>query len=400
VKEYLYERPIVKRILQGFRSDKKLLQIITGPRQVGKTTSAIQIADKWKGPVVNATADSPLPPGPEWIRAQWNLALTKVKKNASGKTSVLLILDEVQKVKGWSEIVKELWDVECREKQGINVIILGSSSLLLQKGLSESLAGRFFLHRCTHWTFDEMERAFSWDMDEWIFYGGYPGAAPLIENEQAWSQYVTDSLIETVLAKDVLQLQTVAKPALLRHLFMLAVAHPAQILSYNKMLGQLHDAGNTTTLAHYVRLLESAFLISGLELFKQGISVKRGSSPKLIIWNNSLINAIYGQPFEKARQDYSRWGRLTENAVGAHLLNHLAGLPYNVSYWRKGALEVDFIVKTPRNLWALEVKSGKSSNPKGLSAFCSLYPEAKPLTLGSQGMPFDEFFRTDPKELF
>ena len=400
MKEYLYERPIVKRILQGFRSDKKLLQIITGPRQVGKTTSAIQIADKWKGPVVNATADSPLPPGPEWIRAQWNLALTKVKKNASGKTSVLLILDEVQKVKGWSEIVKELWDVECREKQGINVIILGSSSLLLQKGLSESLAGRFFLHRCTHWTFDEMERAFSWDMDEWIFYGGYPGAAPLIENEQAWSQYVTDSLIETVLAKDVLQLQTVAKPALLRHLFMLAVAHPAQILSYNKMLGQLHDAGNTTTLAHYVRLLESAFLISGLELFKQGISVKRGSSPKLIIWNNSLINAIYGQPFEKARQDYSRWGRLTENAVGAHLLNHLAGLPYNVSYWRKGALEVDFIVKTPRNLWALEVKSGKSSNPKGLSAFCSLYPEAKPLTLGSQGMPFDEFFRTDPKELF
>jgi len=400
MKEFVYERPIVERILQGFRSDKKLLQIITGPRQVGKTTSAIQIADKWEGPIVNATADSPLPPGPEWVRSQWNLALTRAKKNSGDKTSVLLILDEVQKVKGWSEVIKELWDVECREKRGINVIILGSSSLLLQKGLSESLSGRFFLHRSTHWTFDEMARAFSWDMDQWIFYGGYPGAAPLIENEQIWSQYVTDSLIETVLAKDVLQLQTVAKPALLRHLFMLAVGHPAQILSYNKMLGQLQDAGNTTTLAHYVKLLESAFLISGLELIKQGISAKRGSSPKLLIWNNSLINAIYGQPFEKIRQDYSRWGRLVENAVGAHLLNHLAGLPYTVSYWRKGALEVDFVVRTPRNLWALEVKSGKSSNPKGLAAFCSLFPEARPLTLGSQGMSFEEFFITDPKELF
>jgi uncharacterized protein len=399
-KKYVYERPVVERVLQGLKANKKLLQIITGPRQVGKTTSAMQIADKWKGPVVNATADSPLPPGPEWIRAQWNLALTKAIKSEWGKASVLLILDEVQKVKGWSEVIKELWDVESREKQGINVIILGSSSLLLQKGLSESLSGRFFLHRCTHWTFDEMERVFSWDFDQWIFYGGYPGAAPLIENEQIWSQYVTDSLIETVLAKDVLQLQVVAKPALLRHLFMLAVAYPAQILSYNKMLGQLQDAGNTTTLAHYLKLLESAFLISGLELFKQGAPVKRGSSPKLIIWNNSLINAIYGQPFKKTRHDYSRWGRLVENAVGAHLLNHLAGLPYNVSYWRKGALEADFVVRTPRNLWALEVKSGKSNDPKGLGAFCSLYPDAKPLILGYQGMPFDEFFRTDPKELF
>jgi uncharacterized protein len=402
MKEFTYERPVVDRVLQGLAAKKRLLQIITGPRQVGKTTASIQIAEKWKGSVVNATADSPLPPGPEWIRAQWNLALTKAEKSTdkNDKTSVLLILDEVQKVKGWSEVIKELWDVEARKKQGISVIMLGSSSLLLQKGLSESLSGRFFLHRCGHWTFDEMARAFSWGMDQWIFYGGYPGAAPLIDNELMWSQYVTDSLIETVLAKDVLQLQTVAKPALLRHLFMLAVAQPAQILSYNKMLGQLQDAGNTTTLAHYLKLLESAFLVSGLELFKQGIAVKRGSSPKLIIWNNSLINAIYGEPFEKARKDYSRWGRLVENAVGAHLLNHLTGLPYSVSYWRKGALEVDFVVKTPRNLWALEVKSGKSSNPKGLAAFCSLYPDATPLTIGPQGIPFDEFFSADPKELF
>ena len=208
-----------------------------------------------------------------------------MKDNGS---EVLLILDEIQKVRNWSEIVKGLWDKLIRENLSVQVIILGSSSLLIQKGLSESLAGRFFLYRCTHWTFPEMENAFKWDLEQWLFYGGYPGAAPLVEQEDIWARYVVDSLIETVLAKDVLQLQTVAKPALLRHLFMLSVVHPAQILSYTKMLGQLHDAGNTTTLAHYLRLLESAFLISGLDLFKGNIQRKRGSSPKLIIWNNGL----------------------------------------------------------------------------------------------------------------
>ena len=398
--EYIYERPIVNKLIQGFEEQKKLLLIITGPRQTGKTTAALQVADKWKGPVVNASADLPIPPGPEWIRAQWNLAEGKAKSNQGGQPGALLILDEVQKVLGWSEVVKELWDLECRKGEGINVIILGSSSLLIQKGLTESLAGRFFLHRCTHWGFDEMEKAFSWDLDKWLFYGGYPGAAHFIGDEEKWSQYVTDSLIETVLAKDVLQLQTVAKPALLRQLFMLAVVHPAQILSYNKMLGQLHDAGNTTTLAHYLKLLESAFLISGIELFRRGKLAKRGSSPKLIIWNNSMINALIGQKFENARQDYTWWGRLVENAVGAYLLNHLTGLPYSLYYWRKRGLEVDFVIKTPLSLWALEIKSGKPQNPKGVAEFCRLYQDARPLIIGSQGMPFGEFFRTNPKELF
>jgi len=268
--KYAYERPVVKELLQRFNEEKKLLQIITGPRQVGKTTAALQVADKWDGLVVNATADVPLPPGPEWIKAQWDFAISKARSDEGRQRGILLILDEVQKVRGWSEVVKELWDLECREKKGVNVIILGSSSLLIQKGLSESLAGRFFLHRCAHWGLDEMEKAFYWDLDKWLFYGGFPGAAPFIEQEGTWSQYVTDSLIETVLAKDVLQLQTVAKPALLRQLFMLSVVHPAQILSYNKMLGQLHDAGNTTTLAHYLRLLESGFLVSYYSNYRDG----------------------------------------------------------------------------------------------------------------------------------
>ena len=203
-----------------------------------------------------------------------------------------------------------------------------------------------------------------------------------------------------MLAKDVLQLQAVAKPVLLRHLFLLACGHPAQILSYNKMLGQLHDAGNTTTLAHYLKLLESAFLVSGLELFKRGKLKKRGSSHKLIIWNNGLINAVAGSPYEQSRSDHSWWGRLIENAVGAHLLNHLAGLPWSIYYWRQRHLEVDFVLETPRKTWAIEVKSAKPARLNGLKKFCELYPEPQPLIIGPGGMEFEEFFRTNPKEIF
>ena len=397
-----FERSVVKEITRAFGRKKKLLHIITGPRQVGKTTAAFQIAAKWHGPVVSASADLPVPPGPEWIVAQWEKARLAKNKNRRkpDRHDVLLLLDEIQKVRGWSEVVKGLWDEECRENEGIHVLLLGSSSLLIQKGLSESLSGRFFLYRCTHWCLWEMEQAFGWDLEKWIFFGGYPGAAELADEENAWKRYVTDSLIETVLAKDILQMQTVAKPALLRHLFFLACGYPAQILSYNKMLGQLHDAGNTTTLAHYLKLLESAFLISGLELFKRGRQTKRGSSPKLILWNNALINAIIADSYELMDRDLTWRGRLIENAVGAHLMNHMAESPYYIYYWRHRNSEVDFVVESPRKTWAIEVKSGRPDNVKGLETFCKVYPDAKPLILGRGGMPLEDFFRTNSAEIF
>jgi uncharacterized protein len=397
---FAFRRQLVEEVLQGLFRTKKLLHIITGPRQVGKTTAALQIAEEWEGAVINASADQPLPPGPEWIRAQWDRASREAtQRKKSGDPDVLLILDEVQKVFGWSEVVKELWDTEYRLNQGIQVMLLGSSALLIQKGLTESLSGRFFLYRCSHWGFEEMAKAFSWDLDTWLFFGGYPGAASFINEEEIWRQYVMDSLIETVLSKDVLQLQTVNKPALLRHLFLLAAVHPAQILSYNKMLGQLQNAGNTTTLANYLRLLESAYLISGLELYKQNRKTKRGSSPKLIIRNNALINALTGDSFEKSRDDYAWWGRLIENAVGSHLLTHFQDLPTSIYYWRERDREVDYVIKTPQKTLALEVKSGRSDNPKGLSAFCRSFPNASPVIIGPQGIDFGEFFRNDPKDL-
>ncbi len=396
MEQYPFERSIVQEILAGMKMPKKLLHIIIGPRQIGKTTAALQVAEKWKGPVINASADQPLPPGPEWIRGHWERAFSSAETE---KKEVLLILDEIQKVQGWSETVKFLWDHTIQHYSKIQVLLLGSSSLLIQKGVSESLAGRFFLYRCTHWSMKEMASAFGWDFNMWLHFGGYPGAAQLAVDEKIWRQYVTDSLIETVLAKDVLQLQKVTKPALLRHLFLLACGHPAQILSYNKMLGQLHDAGNTTTLAHYVKLLEAAFLLSGLEQYKKGTLAKKGSSPKLILWDNALITAVTGFSLAKSKTDLSWRGRLVENAVGAHLLSSFSGFPYSVYYWRQRHDEVDFVVENPRKIIVIEVKTGRPEKTKGMQKFCATYPEAVPVIIGSGGIPLDMFFSNDPKNV-
>ncbi len=398
--QYPYERTIVNQIFSGFSREKRLLHIITGPRQVGKTVASLQIAAKWQGETVMASADLPIPPGPEWIHAQWEMARRKARRNRSAP--VLLVLDEVQKVAGWSEAVKALWDEDLVKEKSIEVLLLGSSALLLQKGVTESLAGRFYIYRCGHWSYAEMKKAFGWDLETYLFYGGYPGAALLINDSETWFNYVRDALIETVLSRDVLQLHTITKPALLRSLFFLACIHPAQILSYNKMLGQLQDAGNTTTLAHYLKLLESAYLLSGLEAFRWGRKTRRGSSPKLILWNNALVNAVVGQTFDKARDDPAWWGRIVENAVGAHILNGLSDISWQVFYWRYKGREVDFVVKTPRDTWAIEVKSGASafSDTTGLDAFKRNYPEARPFIVGQAGMGLEDFFSTEPSDLF
>ncbi len=390
-----YRRALVGSISRDLSRGLPFLHVIVGPRQTGKTTAAQQIASAWDGETVFAAADAPLPPGPEWVQAQWEIALSK----SAGRRKVLLVLDEIQKVRGWSEIVKLLWDRERRERRGLFVLLLGSSSLLMQKGMSESLAGRFLAHRCGHWGYGEMRQAFGLTLDEWVYFGGYPGAAALRTDEPAWRRYIADSLIETVLSRDVLQMATVSKPALLRHLFGLAVGHPAQILSFNKMLGQLQDAGNTTTLAHYLHLLDGAFLVGGLERYSAGRARKRGSSPKLAFWNNALVTAYLGEDFRRARQDSAWWGRLLENAVAAHLLNGLDPATHGLYYWREGDDEVDYVLRTPKSLFALEVKSGAAERPAGLGAFCRRYPQARPYIVGPGGLSFEEFFAADPERL-
>ena len=392
-----FERPMVGEILTALERKPPLLQVLAGPRQVGKSTAAAQVEKQLGWPSHTASADAPLPHGPEWIETQWRLIRAKA---ASTKKRVLLVLDEIQKVPGWSEVVKRLWDEEVRAGGKVRVLLLGSSALLVQRGLTESLAGRFFLHRCAHWSWSECRAAFGWNLDRWIYFGGYPGAAAMTDDEAVWKRYVADSLIETVLARDVLQMQTVTKPALLRHLFALAAHYPAQIFSYNKMLGQLHDAGNTVTLAAYLRLLETAFLASGLELYSKGQARKRGSSPKLILWNNALVSAATLKTFDQAFADGSWWGRLVENAVGAHLLNHLQGPAWSVTYWRDAGQEVDFVVSHGAQTWGVEVKSGRGDKASGLTAFRQRYPKAKIWLVGDTGIPLADFFSRPAEEWF
>lgn len=392
-----FERPVVADVLAAFERSPALIQVLVGPRQVGKSTAAAHIERRLGWPSHTASADAPLPHPPEWIETQWRLARSRT---TGAKARVLLVLDEIQKVRGWSEVVKRLWDEERRTRGPVRPLLLGSSALLVQRGLTESLSGRFFLHRCTHWPWAECRKAFGWSLEQWIYFGGYPGAAPLVHDESIWQRYVADSLIETVLARDVLQMQAITKPTLLRHLFALAAQFPAQVFSYNKMLGQLTEAGNTVTLANYLKLLETAFLASGLELYSKGQVRKRGSSPKLVVWNNALINATSLLSFRRALADGAWWGRLVENAVGAHLLNQLQGPAWSLTYWRDGNVEVDFVLNHGAKTWAIEVKSGRGQKTSGLTAFRQRYPKAQSWLIGETGVPLSEFFSKPAVEWF
>jgi predicted AAA+ superfamily ATPase len=339
--------------------DVNLIQAVIGPRQVGKTTLALQIFERWNGPKVYETADQPNTPSSEWIALQWD----KIRKSCNGKKSRgLLILDEVQKIFNWSELVKKFFDEDRRFELDIRVILLGSSSLLMQRGLTESLAGRFELHRHYQWAFKECVDCFGLGLDEYIFFGGYPGALALRDDEVRWGRYIRDSLIETVLSKDILLLAPISKPVLLRQTFGLAVSYPAQIMSYQKMIGSLQDAGNTTTIASYIQLLSKAFFLTALERYSGTRFRQKGSIPKILVFDNGLVSAMAGRVFKDVKKDTMLWGRLVENAVGAQLYFLSQTMGAELFYWRERDAEVDFVLKTGQKVKAIEVKAGKEGN--------------------------------------
>ncbi|HNY30998.1 MAG TPA: ATP-binding protein [Fibrobacteria bacterium] len=387
-------RPRTKEITALISQEHPWIHAMVGPRQVGKSTASRQIAQALGWEVVMESADSPIALGPEWIRVQWERAERLARKGGP----CLLVLDEIQKVSGWSEMLKSLWDA--RGTSRIQVLILGSSAMHMQMGLSESLAGRFLLHRYGHWAFHEMRDAFGLDLSQWLHFGGYPGAIRLMDQEDLWRSYIRDSLVETALARDVLQMQAIRKPTLLRNLFALACLHPAQCLSYNKMLGALQDAGNTVTLAHYLQLLQSAWLVAGLEAWRPGLQSPRGSSPKLVVLNNALASSMSGRSRSALETDSIWRGRVSENAIAAHLFQALEGRNAQLHWWRDGALEVDLVVRSPKGLWAIEIKSGKPENPAGLREFMRRWPDAVPMIVGPGGIPFEEFLQADLPEMF
>ncbi len=385
-----YSRPQTGELVQRLHEPRRFIQVVAGSRQVGKTTLAGQAARRSGLPTRHASADEPTLRDTQWLEQQWEAARSLADEaDANG---ALLVLDEVQKVTGWSEAVKHLWDTDSRTGRRLKVVLLGSAPLLVERGLGESLAGRFEMLRLPHWSFAEMRDAFAWSLDQYLFYGGYPGAAPLIRQPARWTRYVRDALIEPILSRDVLLLSRVDKPALLRRLLELGCAYSGQILSYTKMLGQLQDAGNTTTLAHYLDLLAGAGLVTGLQKYAGGVARRRASSPKLQVLNTALITAQAGITLGQARADHAFWGRLVESAVGAHLANAAATGECEVHYWRERNREVDFVLRAGRSLVAIEVKSGRAPETlPGMAAFSEAFRPTRKLLVGGDGIDLETF---------
>jgi len=380
-------------VLAGrLREVRRHIQVVAGARQVGKTTLVEQVLADLGAPSVYASADEPSLRGPAWIAAQWEYG--RMAAANAGTGGAVLALDEIQKIPGWSETVKRLWDEDTRARRPLRVVLLGSSALLMRHGLTESLAGRFEVLHLPHWSFAEMAAAFGVSLEQYLYFGGYPGAAPLIGDTERWRAYLLESLIETTIGRDVLLMARVDKPALLRQLFELGCRFSGQILSYTKMLGQLQDAGNTTTLAHYLELLGSAGMLRGLPKYAGTIVRQRGSSPKLQVMNTALMTALAGITPDQALSDSAFRGRLVESAVGAHLANAAASGACELFYWREGSREVDFVVRSGRDVTAIEVKSGRPrAEASGLDAFAAAFAPRRTLLVGGDGISLEAFLR-------
>ena len=370
------------------------MQVLAGPRQVGKSTLAHQIKNALFFPSHYASTDGYSSQKAYWIEQQWEIARDLVKKtnNALG---VLLILDEIQKIPQWSEIVKRLWDEDTVNKVNLKVMLLGSGTLLIQTGLGESLAGRFEVMPISHWSFEECREAFDWSLDRYIYFGGYPGAAELIQDEERWSKYIIDSIIETSISRDIMLMTHIYKPALLRTVFELGCHFSGRVLSYQTMLGQLQDAGNISTMAHYLELLSEVGLVGGLRKFSLNMAHQKASSPKFQVFNTALAAALSDFSFKEMQQDKKAWNHLISSSIGAHLLNAALGTKVKVLYWQEGSNVVDFVIRKGATIITITVGNDtKNTNVRGVEEFSRLYSPHYTIFVGEKGIPVDQFLLT------
>lgn len=390
-----YKRQLYYSLKERLKEKDNFIQVISGPRQVGKTTIVQQLfqSNKWTG--IYHVADG-IFHSSEWIESIFNGAILKEKQS---KKPVILAIDEIQKVPNWSETIKRLYDTQKFEgKSSVKLILLGSSNWLMQRGLSESLAGRFEQWNLTHWTYNELNEAFNITPEEYVYFGAYPGAISMIKDENRWKNYVRTSLIETVITKDVLMMQRIDKPAVLRKVFELGASYSGQILSYTKLLGQLQDAKNTTTVAHYLELLQQAGLLQGLQKFAMDNARKRSSSPKWQVMNNALLSAQSNSDFKSIFEDKKSWGKWVESAVGCHFIAH-AAQDLEIYYWNESNAEVDFILKKDDRYIAIEVKL-THDRVSGLSQFTKSFKPSKVYQLGVHGLTWQEIININPRDLF
>ena len=397
-----YTRKQFYTLRERLLEPRKFIQVLAGPRQVGKSTLVNQVLAQVSIPHHIEVADAVAPKDSDWIRRVWESARTTMILRKLEE--YLLVIDEVQKIENWSEMVKREWDADSRAHVNLKVVLLGSSRLLLRKGLTESLAGRFELIRMPHWSLQEMRDAFGVTLDEYIYFGGYPGPVHMIKDERRWRKYIKDSLVAPAIEKDVIMTSNIYKPALMKQLFELGCSYSAEILSLTKMMGQLQDVGNVTTLAGYLEILDQCALLTGLRKYANDEARKRGSIPKYQVYNNALLTAYKGRGFVADRTDTKVWGRWVESAVGAHLLSMADELEYEVYYWREPSRnkekidkdnEVDFIIARDGEVTAIEVKSGRRGMNSGLPTFVETFHPKRSFVVGTGGVSLEDFLNSE-----
>ena len=365
---------------------------------MGKSTMVKQVLQEIDIPYLSVSADNVPKTDTFWISEMWATARARMK--AANAQEFLLVIDEVHKLDNWSEAVKKEWDDDVRNDINMKVVILGSSRLLLKDGLTESLAGRYELIRMPHWSYNEMREAFAMDLDQYVYFGGYPGGAKYINDERRWRRYIKDSIIAPAIERDILTTKTIYKPILMRQLFDLGCMYSGKELSLNKMLGQLQDAGNVTTLAGYLNTLGEGRLLCGLQKYAQDEARKYNSVPKLMVYNTALLTAQTSTTFHKTFTMPALWGRWVESAVGAYLLNQADEYDYKLYYWRENNDEVDFVIEYSGQHIAIEVKSGRRGANEGLKTFTNKFHPQQSFVVGTDGVPIEEFLTWNLGNLF
>lgn len=393
-----YKRAQYSEVMARINEPRNKMQVIVGPRQVGKSTLIGQVLETCELPYDGYSADDVVGASADWLASIWQTARMRMDIRGEGKR--LLVVDEIQKITNWSETVKAEWDRDTREKRDLIVVLLGSSRMLIEKGLTESLAGRYELIRLAHWTFPEMKECFGWNLYQYVYFGGYPGAAAYITDERRWRNYVKDALIEPSISKDVLMDTKIMKPQLLRQLFEIGSSYSGELLSLTKVAAQLQDAGNVTTLAGYLHLLDECGLLCGLQKYAEDDARKYNSIPKFQVHNNALRNVYADKDFMEMAEDPKAWGRYVESAVGAYIVNQAQICDYKAYYWRDSHDEVDFVLHRRGKTIAIEVKSGRRTTNNGLPKFEKAYHPHRAFVVGSGGLSFEEFLSMDLNLLF
>ena len=354
--------PFIKTLKEHLASPGSLIQIVRGPRQVGKTTGVLLFLKSQKKIYHYASTDGVLENGVSWILNEW--------QKARDKKAVYFVIDEIQKINHWSEAIKKIWDQQARgaaKQRKIKFILLGSSSLIIQKGLTESLAGRYQTLNVHHWNFLETKKLIpSISLNQFLEMGGYPGSYRFLKKRDQFENFIKNSIIEPAISMDILSFSRVRKPALFKQIFEILCGYPAQEISYTKLLGQLQDKGNTDLIKTYIALYEQAFLFKSLEKFSHKTIKIKSSAPKIL-------------PLSPCFSLFSVQKNLTSRVFEATVGAQLSRLQGELYYWREQNKEIDFVYFFKKRIYAIEVKFGKKKTTFGMESFLKKFKKAVPV---------------------